>query len=417
MADPDSAELQFNQIFPPAPNLQELEVPFSEEEVWKVIKEMPNEKAPGPDGFTGLFYQRCWQVIKGEVLAALTKFHSGNHQNLDNLNTAVITLLPKKDAPTLIKDYRPISLIHSFSKLATKILASRLAPRMGDLVAENQTAFIRGRSIHENFIFVRGLALQFHRRKKPMILLKLDITKAFDTVSWCFLLNLLRNRGFGSRWRSWIAALLLTSETRILLNGHESDSFKPARGLRQGDPLSPLLFVLVMDALQGLLAKATSWGLLAKLDTRRSIPNTSIYADDTIVFLQPIEREATVVNAILQLFGKATGLKTNLSKSALTPIRCDDDVLVGVQQLLGCRVENFPITYLGLPLSLRRPTKAEVQPILDQLSKKVAGWKPKLLSPDGRLRLIKSVLTALPVHFMFVLVLPKWAIKEFNKKC
>jgi hypothetical protein len=135
------------------------------------------------------------------------------------------------------------------------------------------------------------------------------------------------------------------------------------------------------------------------------------------VFLQPIEREATAVNAILQLFGKATGLKTNLSKSALTPIRCDDDVLVGVQQLLGCRVENFPITYLGLPLSLRRPTKAEVQPILDQLSKKVAGWKPKLLSPDGRLRLIKSVLTALPVHFMFVLVLPKWAIKEFNKKC
>lgn len=417
MADPDSAELQFNQIFPPAPNLQELEVPFSEEEVWKVIKEMPNEKAPGPDGFTGLFYQRCWQVIKGEVLAALTKFHSGNHQNLDNLNTAVITLLPKKDAPTLIKDYRPISLIHSFSKLATKILASRLAPRMGDLVAENQTAFIRGRSIHENFIFVRGLALQFHRRKKPMILLKLDITKAFDTVSWCFLLNLLRNRGFGSRWRSWIAALLLTSETRILLNGHESDSFKPARGLRQGNPLSPLLFVLVMDALQGLLAKATSWGLLAKLDTRRSIPNTSIYADDTIVFLQPIEREATAVNAILQLFGKATGLKTNLSKSALTPIRCDDDVLVGVQQLLGCRVENFPITYLGLPLSLRRPTKAEVQPILDRLSKKVAGWKPKLLSPDGRLRLIKSVLTALPVHFMSVLVLPKWAIKEFNKKC
>lgn len=417
VSEPNSAELQFNQIFPLAPNLQELEVPFSEEEVWKVIKEMPNEKAPGPDGFTGLFYQRCWQVIKGEVLAALTKFHSGNHQNLDNLNTAVITLLPKKDAPTLIKDYRPISLIHSFSKLATKILASRLAPRMGDLVAENQTAFIRGRSIHENFIFVRGLALQFHRRKKPMILLKLDITKAFDTVSWCFLLNLLRNRGFGSRWRSWIAALLLTSETRILLNGHESDSFKPARGLRQGNPLSPLLFVLVMDALQGLLAKATSWGLLAKLDTRRSIPNTSIYADDTIVFLQPIEREATAVNAILQLFGKATGLKTNLSKSALTPIRCDDDVLVGVQQLLGCRVENFPITYLGLPLSLRRPTKAEVQPILDRLSKKVAGWKPKLLSPDGRLRLIKSVLTALPVHFMFVLVLPKWAIKEFNKKC
>jgi hypothetical protein len=143
-------------------NLAELEEDFGEEEIWKTIRDMPAEKAPGPDGFTGLFYQACWDTIKCDVLAALHKFFSGNSQNLERLNSAVIILLPKKEAPALLKDYRPISLIHSFSNLATKLMATRLAGRMGDLIPYTQSAFIRGRSIHENFMFVRGMASCFH---------------------------------------------------------------------------------------------------------------------------------------------------------------------------------------------------------------------------------------------------------------
>jgi exonuclease III len=158
----DLKQILFQEIHLARANLSELDDAFTEEEVWATIKAMPNEKSPGPDGFTGLFYQRCWDVIKKEVLEALHKFCTGNSQNLELLNTAIITLLPKKDAPTLLKDFRPISLIHSFAKLATKILALRLAPRMDELVAHSQSAFIKGRSIHENFIFVKGLATQFH---------------------------------------------------------------------------------------------------------------------------------------------------------------------------------------------------------------------------------------------------------------
>lgn len=124
-----------------------------------------------------------------------------------------------------------------------------------------------------------------------------------------------------------------------------------------------------------------------------------------------------MIKAILGLFGDATGLKTNFSKSANTPIHCSADQLSLIEETLSCRVENFPITYLGLPLGTRKPTKAELQPILDKLAKKVAGWKPKMLSIDGRLCLIKSVLMALPVHFLSVLQLPRWAIKDIERKC
>ncbi|EAZ29307.1 hypothetical protein OsJ_13368 [Oryza sativa Japonica Group] len=108
---------------------------------------------------------------------------------------------------------------------------------------------------------------------------------------------------------------------------------------------------------------------------------------------------------------------TNYNKSAITPIQCSQEQLQVVANELQCNIQLFPIIYLGLPLSTRKPTKAEVQPILDKLANKVAGWKPKLLSPDGRLCLIKSVLMALPVHFMSVLQLPKWAIKDIERKC
>lgn len=419
MSEPNSDSRQFNfqHLKLNTADLSMLDDQFSENEVWEAIKSLPNEKSPSPDGYTALFYQKCWDIIKGDIMKAFEKFCRGNSQNLEMLNTAVITLIPKKDSPTLLKDYRPISLIHSFAKLAAKVMAQRLAPRMNELVPYTQNAFIRGRSIHEKFIFVKGLVQQYHRQHKEMILLKLDISKAFDTVSWCFLLDMLKWRGFGAKWRLCLVSLFLTAETSILINGNESNPFKPARGLRQGDPLSPLLFVLATDALQAVVAQAKASGLLSEPAPRRPVPSISIYADDAVLFFKPSQQETKVVKAILQIFGAASGLMTNYNKSATTPIQCSQEQLQVVADELQCNIQLFPIIYLGLPLSTRKPTKAEVQPILDKLANKVAGWKPKLLSPDGRLYLIKSVLMALSVHFMSALQLPKWAIKDIERKC
>lgn len=252
-------------------------------------------------------------------------------------------------------------MVHSFSKLAAKIMAQRLAPKLEALIPCSQTAFIKGRCIHENFVFVKGLVQQFHRQKKATMMLKLDISKAFDTVSWGFLLSMMEFRGFGPNWRRWISAVLLTEETSILINGVLSDPIKPARGLRQGDPLSPLLFILVMDALQALVSRAKLAGLLSPLNARRDL--LSVYADDTVLFFKPTTTEANTIKRLLTLFGEATGLKTNFCKSAITPIQCSNEQRVLVESILSCRVEDFPIVYLGLPLGTRKPTKAELQPI------------------------------------------------------
>jgi len=120
-------------------DLSELEVPFSEDEVWATIKDMPLDKAPGPDGFTGRFYKSCWSIIKGDVLMALGAIQQGHVFKFRLLNSAYITLLPKKVDVVEVKDFRPISLIHSFAKLVTKLMANRLAPLLPSLVSANQS--------------------------------------------------------------------------------------------------------------------------------------------------------------------------------------------------------------------------------------------------------------------------------------
>jgi hypothetical protein len=124
-----------------------------------------------------------------------------------------------------LSDFRPISLVHSFALLLTKVLARRLAPWMTELVDDNQFAFIRGRCIQDNFLLVQESARALHTKKEASLLFKVDIAKAFDSVSWPFLLSVLRQRGFGPRWTRWIALLLRTARTRVLINGYAGDAF------------------------------------------------------------------------------------------------------------------------------------------------------------------------------------------------
>jgi hypothetical protein len=184
------------ELATPRLNLEELDAPFTEE-VWKTINSIPSDKAPGPDGFTGKFYKVCWQIIKVDIMAAMSAVWSRKFGNFDLLNSAYITLLPKKEDATCVKDFRSISLVHSFAKLVTKLMANRLAGRLDQMVSPNQSAFIKGRFILDNFMLVQHTTKFLHQQKQTRILLKLDITKAFDSVSWPFLLEVLRTWGLG----------------------------------------------------------------------------------------------------------------------------------------------------------------------------------------------------------------------------
>lgn len=170
-------------------------------------------------------------------MAAISAVWRRDFRNFRLLNSAFVTFLPKKEGVEHAEDFRPISLIHSFAKLITKILANRLAGRFDSMVSNNQSAFIKGRFIQDNFMLVKQMARLLHSQKHPRIMLKLDISKAFDSVSWPFHMEVLEKLGFGRIWRDMLSGLLTTSSTQILLNGVPGQPITHRRGLRQGDPL------------------------------------------------------------------------------------------------------------------------------------------------------------------------------------
>jgi hypothetical protein len=182
--------------------LHHLDDMFSDKEIRRTIVEIAPEKSPGPDGFIGIFYRVCWDIIKHDVVAMFHFVHSLNMGPLMKLNGAMLTLLPKKEVSELSGNFRPISLIHSFAKLVSKVLALRLAKQINQLVSQAQSASIKQRCIQDNFPYVRNLERAYHKKKIPVLLLKMDISKAFDSVSWEYLLEVLEHRGFPARWRN-----------------------------------------------------------------------------------------------------------------------------------------------------------------------------------------------------------------------
>jgi hypothetical protein len=277
----------------PSMELGDLEVLFTEDKVRSVVRNLPNDKAPGPDSFTGLFYKVAWDIIKSDVLNALHAFWAQDGRSFSHLNGAYMVLLKKKAQPAEIKDCRPVSLIHSFGKLVTKCMANRHAPRLDALVCRNQSAIIKGRRIQDNFRTVWLSCRVLHAQRSRCLLLKIDIAKAFDTVSWTVLLKILQHLGFGLRWRNWISVILGSASTRILLNGQPGRRICHARGLRQGDPLSPMLFVLVMEVINYIVRWLDGQQLLTQLGSVAIRQRVSLYADDMILLVVPNENDLT----------------------------------------------------------------------------------------------------------------------------
>ncbi|WVZ94829.1 LOW QUALITY PROTEIN: hypothetical protein U9M48_040673 [Paspalum notatum var. saurae] len=393
-------------------DLSSLEAPFTQEEIRETILSMPPDKAPGPDGFTGAFFRACWNIIKDDLTSAFNQLHNINGQDFRLLNAGNIVLIPKNADARRISDFRPISLIHSIAKIFSKLLANRLAPHLGDLVSKCQSAFIRKRCIQDNFLYVQNIVRQLHRSKTPALFLKLDIQKAFDTVNWGYLLENLQARGFGPQW---ISILFGTANSKPLVNGAQGGSFDHKRGVRQGDPLSPMLFILAIDPLQRILDLATQQGILTPLPLATAKMRTSLYADDAAIFVNPTRDQLQSVKHILHVFGTATGLIINFEKSSIHPIRCENMDMADILQSFPGSCKEFPCRYLGLQWHTRPLQKIHVQPLVEKIGQRLAGWKGQLLNRAGRLTLVTSVLSTMPIYHLTVFPLAKWARKQIDK--
>jgi hypothetical protein len=332
----------------PRLDLEVLATPFTEAEVAKIVQECPPDRAPGPNGFTGRFYRAAWPVIKDDLCSTFNSLWQQDWRSFYLLNDASMVLLRKNETPANLRDYRPISLIHSFGKLVTKGLALRLAPFMSSLVRPKQTTFIKGRRIHDNFRSVQLYCRWLHARQHACI-------------AWPFLLEVLEHMGFPRCWRDWIAAILSSASTKVLVNGHLSQRICHTRGLRQGDPLSPLLFVIVMEVLNAMVAAANCRGLLSPLPGSHFGQRMSLYADDLVLFLVPKPEDFSCIHAILDLFAGASGLITNLDKCLLSPIRCTEEEVAIIQHVFPCQLSPMPCRYLGAPLSVGRLRRSEEQ--------------------------------------------------------
>ncbi|RVW24957.1 Transposon TX1 uncharacterized 149 kDa protein [Vitis vinifera] len=339
-----------------------LEGHFSEEEVYKAISELGGDKAPGPDGFTLAFWKSCWPIVGGEVMQVFEEFHVQNNVFRSH-NATFLVLIPKKGGASDVQDFRPISLLGSLYKIIAKVLTNRLKRVMGKLVSYSQNAFVEGRQILDA-VLVANEAIDSRKRSASAgLVCKLDIEKAYDHVNWKFLLSVLEKMGFGPKWRSWILFCISTVRMAVLVNGTPTEFFSTYRGLRQGDPLSPYLFVLIMEAFSSLISKAEEKGFIR-------------------------------------------GLKINLKKSEIIPVGGVEDV-DRAAAVFGCKVGNLPTTYLGLPLGALHNSCRVWDGVEERFKRKLATWKKQYLSKGGRLTLIKSTLSNLPIYFMSLFVIPR----------
>ncbi|GJZ00626.1 cysteine-rich receptor-like protein kinase [Tanacetum coccineum] len=329
-----------------------LDQEFNQEEVWEALSSFDEGKAPGPDGFTMEFFKRGWYFIRLEFMQLMVEFHS-NARFPKGFNSTFLVLIPKQNAPKDITNLRPISLINAPYKILSKVIANRLRSVMSRLVSENQSAFIIDRHLSDSVMLVNELWHFLKKSKTSAMFLKLDFAKAYDSASHKFLLSTLNGMRFTNRFVSWISACIFDVHFSILINNSPTKEGVMGRGLRQGDPLSPLLFILVTEVMSRMLTSSLNRGLLqgVRLDESFSI-NHSQFADDTILFLYPSTGEINKVRVVLDMFSQMSGLKVSLSKSALYGINIHQTQLQQYAQLMGCSVGNFPFEYLGVPIGI-----------------------------------------------------------------
>uniref|UniRef100_A0A803P3X8 Reverse transcriptase domain-containing protein n=1 Tax=Cannabis sativa TaxID=3483 RepID=A0A803P3X8_CANSA len=392
---------------------------FTEEEVKEAIDQIHPLKAPGKDGLPGLFYQNHWNDVGQEVIKTCLEVLN-NDKDCSCLNDTLLCLIPKIKNPTMVGDYRPLSLCNVSYKAISKCLANRMKLSMDKVISENQSAFIKGRQIQDNAIL--GFE-SLHCLKKgrfgsgKKMALKLDMSKAYDRVEWDFIEEMMKRLGYDERWIGKVMGCVKTVTFSVLLNGEARGHIIPQRGLRQGDPLSPFLFLICSEGLSCLLNEASRENKIhgLRFGNMENRLTHLLFADDSLVFLEATMEEGQALMEILRTYSTLSGQCINYTKSNLCVGRKIHHI--EGQRLatsLGVTFIENHTKYLGLPAFVGRNKKEAFGIVRNKVWEKLQGWKMGLFSQAGREVLIKSVIQVIPVYLMSCFRITKGLIREIQ---
>jgi len=331
----------------------------------------------------------------------LDKLHS-NQLELWRLNYGVIVLLPKVKPAVNIKQFRLICLLNVIYKIITKVLTIRLTAIVNKVISPFQIAFIPGRDILEGVVILQEVPHELRISKRSGVILKLDFEKAYDKVNWNFLKEVMSRKGFSEKWIEWIMKVVCGGRVAVNLNGELGKYFRSYKGLRQGDPLSPLLFNLVADGLSGILSKASARGVIEGVTPHLVEGGLTHlqYADDTVLFIRNSKHSITNLKFLLFCYEEVSGMKINYNKSEVFALGINEVEAEGIAKVFNCKLGHFPMKYLGLPISFKRLSKEDLSFSANKVEKRLETWKCNQLSHGGRSILINSSLSSIPMYSM-----------------
>lgn len=339
----------------------------------------------------------------------------------DHLSDTHICLIPKKSKPENMGDLRPIALCNVVYKVLSKVLANRLKMVLPRVISESPSAFLPGRLISDN-VMISFEVMHYLKRKssgkKGFMAVKLDMSKAYDRVEWEFLQAVLAKMGFKEQIIRLIMKCVSSISYKILAGGKEVGPIVPGRGLRQGDPLSPYLFILCGEGLTTLINDYERQGKFQGCRVARGAPFIThmLFADDSYLYCKADEEGANIVKEILQSFQIASGQQVNLNKSSVFfSTNTEASMKSKVSSILGINEAGEYSTYLGLPSTLGRNKSVILGYLKDRMSQRIQRWEGRCVSKAGKELLIKTVVQAVPNYAMNVFLLPIEMCREMEQ--
>ena len=394
-----------------------LEGQITYEEAAKALKNMKNDKSPGTDGMTVNFFKFFWKDLGDFIIKSLNEGFEKGKMSITQ-REGIITCIPKGDKPReFLKNWRPISLLNVVYKIGSACIANRIKKVLPELIHEDQTGFVPGRYIGDNLRLLYDIIDYLQKENLPGLLISIAFEKAFDSVDWTFMEKVLKHFGFGRDITRWVSAFYNDIRSSIIVNGQASSSFIIERGCRQGDPISPYLFVLCAEILAGQIREETNIKAIKIEDTEFKI---SQFADDTTFLLEGDRNSFEKLFDILNEFGEISGLKLNAEKTNniwLGSLKNSDARWLPHLKMTW-NPPKFKILGLWFTNNFEEMEKINTRDKYLETKKLFNCWARRSTTPIGRVVILKSIILSKLIYLWIMLPNPPdEIINEIQKKC